>query len=190
MLLGEEAAAVDAQLESEQMSGGGGGSSVSIDEDAVMAAMMADPLLQYQSTMTGCLLEENSESVMSNKTGVQATFLSTLRCENGIKTATSVALRTLQSVWLFDCGEDTQRSLIGHTLVDWKRIERILVSSMDPEAVLGLPGMLCTISASRSKGHEAADIPVHVYGPPGLVGFVSSMLAVSRTYLRNAGCYS
>ena len=54
---------------------------------------------------------------------------------------------------------------------------------MDPESVLGLPGMLCTISASRSKGHEAADVPVHVYGPPNLVQFVSSMLAVSRTYL-------
>ena len=76
-----------------------------------------------------------------------------------------------------------QRSLIGHTLVDWKRIDRIFISSMDPESVLGLPGMLCTISASRSKGHEAADVPVHVYGPPNLVQFVSSMLAVSRTYL-------
>ena len=178
-LLGEEAAKVDALLE--ETDGHGGGSSV--DEDAVMAAILADPLLQYQKTITGTLLEENSESVMSNKTGFQATFLSTLTSQNGIKTATSLALRTLQAVWLFDCGEDTQRSLIGHTLVDWKRIERIFIGSMDPEAVLGLPGMLCTISASRSKGHEAADIPVHVYGPPGLVSFVSSMLAVSRTYL-------
>ena len=175
-LIGEEAAKVDALIELEYEDS-------SVDEEAVMAAMMADPLLGYQNSCTGALLEEDSESVMSNKAGFQTIFLSTLTSENGMKTATSVAVRTLQSVWLFECGEDTQRSLIGHPLVDWKRIDRIFVSSMDPESVLGVPGMLCTISASRSKGHEAADIPIHVYGPPGLVGFVSSMLSVSRTYL-------
>ena len=157
-LVGDEAAAVDALLEEE------------VQEDEGQQG-------------SGILLEDDSESVMSNKTGMQVTFLSTLCAENGVKVATALACRTLQSVWLFECGEDTQRSLIGHTLVDWKRIDRIFVGSMDPESVLGLPGMLCTISASRSKGHEAADIPIHVYGPPGLVSFVSSMLSVSRTYL-------
>jgi ribonuclease Z len=162
-LLGEEAARVDEELELE----------VGDVEDA-----QGD-----NPSLTGVLLEDDSESILSNKTGMQVTFLSTLKAPNGVRIASSVALRTLQSVILFDVGEDTQRSLIGHTLVDWKRIDRIFISSMDPESVLGLPGMLCTISASRSKGHEAADVPVHVYGPPGLVQFVSSMLAVSRTYL-------
>jgi ribonuclease BN (tRNA processing enzyme) len=188
-----------------------------------------------KETFSGVLLENDSESVMSNKTGMQVVFLNGGGVSGGggggveqarlCRVSGSVGLRTLQSVVMFDVGEDTQvrcfyvvlgfqgfefecselgrlddwlrlrlsltwiriqskqRSLIGHTLVDWKRIDRIFISSMDPESVLGLPGMLCTISASRSKGHEAADVPVHVYGPPNLVQFVSSMLAVSRTYL-------
>eukprot|EP00887_Chlorella_sp_A99_P004663 scaffold4.g4663.t1 len=89
----------------------------------------------------------------------------------------------MRSVWLFDCGEDTQRHLLRNAAVGWSRIDRIFISSLTPDAVLGLPGMLCTISASREKGHEAADVPVHVYGPPGLVDFVNTMLSISRTYI-------
>ena len=52
------------------------------------------------------------------------------------------------------------------------KLERIHISSMQPECVLGLPGMLCTISAARAKGHESADTPLHIYGPPGLAEYV------------------
>lgn len=52
------------------------------------------------------------------------------------------------------------------------QIDRVFVSSMSTECVLGLPGMLCTLSAARAKGHENADTPLHVYGPPGLVDFI------------------
>jgi ribonuclease Z len=52
------------------------------------------------------------------------------------------------------------------------QMDRIFISSMSSDAVLGLPGMLCTMSSSREKGLEAADTPVHLYGPPGLVDFV------------------
>lgn len=189
VLNSEEALQVD-----EQESGSGGSSSGgSTDEedfdddddfrDGGIVDPASDPLLAYQRTRSGMSLERDSDSVLSNKTGLQATFMYTLSSANGIKAATSIALRALQSTWLFECGEDSQRSLLGHPLVDWKRIDRIFVSSMSPEAVLGLPGMLCTISASRERGHEAADIPVHVYGPPGLVSWVVSMLAVSKTYV-------
>ena len=173
MLTAEEALEVDALLESDD----------GTDDEAYMAAAAADPLFPLQRTMTGMLVQEDSDAVLSNKTGLQATFMHTQIAPNGLRAATSIALRTLQSTWLFECGEDTQRSLLGHPIVDWKRIDRVFISSMAPEAVLGVPGMLCTISASRERGHEAADIPIHVYGPPGLVSFVSAMLAVSRTYL-------
>ena len=52
------------------------------------------------------------------------------------------------------------------------QIDRIFISSMTPDALLGLPGMLCTLSAARAKGHENADMPLHIYGPPGLVDFI------------------
>jgi ribonuclease BN (tRNA processing enzyme) len=43
---------------------------------------------------------------------------------------------------------------------------------MAADNILGLPGMLCTISAAREKGHEMADTPLHVYGPQGLADFI------------------
>ncbi|PNH05146.1 hypothetical protein TSOC_008557, partial [Tetrabaena socialis] len=42
---------------------------------------------------------------------------------------------------------------------------------------------MCTISASRERGHEGSDIPVHVYGPPGTADFLATMMRVSHTYL-------
>ncbi len=54
----------------------------------------------------------------------------------------------------------------------WAKLDRIFVSSLAADAILGLPGMLCTISAAREKGHEAADTPVHVYGPQGIAEFI------------------
>jgi ribonuclease Z len=150
---------------------------------AAAAARASNPLLAAQRTRSGWLLAEDEEPLVSNKSGMQAFFLSPAAAPGGLRAATSAVVRTLQSAWLFECGEDTQRTLLGHRLLDWKRLDRIFLGSMSPEAVLGLPGMLCTLSASREKGLEASDIPVHVYGPPGLVQFVSSMLAVSRTYL-------
>ena len=32
--------------------------------------------------------------------------------------------------------------------------------------------MLCTMSASRAIGLDLADVPLHVYGPPGLAEFI------------------
>ncbi len=55
---------------------------------------------------------------------------------------------------------------------------RVFVTSMTPECVAGLPGLLCTISASREAGHEIADIPVLLYGPPGLADFIGTVLKV------------
>lgn len=52
------------------------------------------------------------------------------------------------------------------------QIDRFFISSLSYEAVLGLPGMLCTLGMGREKGHETADMPVHIYGPPGLVDFL------------------
>ena len=35
-------------------------------------------------------------------------------------------------------------------------------------------GMLCTLSWARERGFENADIPLHVYGPPGLADYIRS----------------
>ena len=58
------------------------------------------------------------------------------------------------------------------------KIFRVFVSSLRADRALGLPGLLCTLGAARAKGHENADIPVHVYGPPGTADFLASLYQV------------
>jgi ribonuclease BN (tRNA processing enzyme) len=62
-------------------------------------------------------------------------------------------------------------------LASWQ-FSRLFVTSMSPRAVLGLPGLLCCVSAARAKGHEVADIPVHVYGPAGLAQYLARVFEV------------
>jgi ribonuclease Z len=75
-------------------------------------------------------------------------------------------------------GDDTQRQFGRMEHVRASKVHRIFVTSMTADCVAGLPGLLCTISASRETGHEAADIPVHLYGPPGLAEYISMVLKV------------
>lgn len=32
--------------------------------------------------------------------------------------------------------------------------------------------MLCTMSSAREKGLDSADLPLHIYGPPGLAEYI------------------
>ena len=58
------------------------------------------------------------------------------------------------------------------------KVHRIFITCLSADCVAGLPGLLCTLSASRVMGHEMADIPIHLYGPPGLTEFISTVLKV------------
>jgi ribonuclease Z len=61
---------------------------------------------------------------------------------------------------LFDCGEGTQRQLLRSIgLLD---LEEVFITHFHADHFLGLPGMLKTFSL---RGRE---IPLTVYGPPGL----------------------
>jgi hypothetical protein len=61
------------------------------------------------------------------------------------------------------------------------QVHRIFVTCLSADCVTGLPGLLCTVSASREAGHEMADIPVHLYGPPGLTDYISTVLKASHS---------
>lgn len=112
-LVGEEAIRVDAALPDEVSDGEGEGSNA----------------LLMKETFSGVFLENDSEAVMSNKTGMQVVFLNGGGVSGGggaggggngngssvgddqailCPVSGSVGLRTLQSVILFDVGEDTQ----------------------------------------------------------------------------------
>jgi len=49
-------------------------------------------------------------------------------------------LRKNKGIWLFECGEDTQRQLMSQPLVRPGKVERIFLSRASAECVLGLPG--------------------------------------------------
>jgi ribonuclease Z len=63
---------------------------------------------------------------------------------------------------LFDCGEGTQRQLLRST-VGLVELPEVFLTHYHADHYLGLPGMLKTF-ALRGR-----DLPLRVYGPPGLV---------------------
>ena len=68
---------------------------------------------------------------------------------------------------LFDCGEGTQRQLLRSIgLVD---LEEIFLTHFHADHLLGLPGMLKTF------GLRGREIPLTIYGPSGLAGFVAAL---------------
>ncbi|KAK9821050.1 hypothetical protein WJX74_006080 [Apatococcus lobatus] len=122
--------------------------------------------------------------LVANGTGMQLSFLGTSSDNpTTVRGEGCTALRNLRSVWLFDCGEDTQRSLLTHPYLRPGKIDRIFISCRCPQTVLGLPGVLCTISAARNMDSVSSDIPVHIYGPAGIAEFLRGMLLLSDTFL-------
>ncbi|KAI8465185.1 MAG: hypothetical protein J3K34DRAFT_461521, partial [Monoraphidium minutum] len=128
---------------------------------------------------------EEMEMVLSNnRTAMMLTFLGTSGETTGTsRAAPCAALLRGKDVWLFDAGEDTQRQVSAHPYMRPSKIFRIFVSSLRAERVLGLPGLICTVGSARERGHENADIPVHVYGPPGTAEFLACVYQVSSTYV-------
>jgi ribonuclease Z len=71
---------------------------------------------------------------------------------------------------LIDCGEGTQRQLLRS--VGLPDVERIFLTHYHADHFLGLPGMLKTFAL---RGRE---LPLTIYGPPGLRGLMSDLRRV------------
>ncbi len=80
----------------------------------------------------------------------------------------SVALRRDGELLLFDCGEGTQRQMM-HAGLGFNRPTSIMISHLHGDHVLGLPGLIQTMSSL------ARDKPLAVFGPEGLSRFFKSM---------------
>src|SRR5436309_13026456 len=72
---------------------------------------------------------------------------------------------------LFDCGEGTQRQLL-RSAVGLVELREVFVSHFHADHYLGLPGMLKTFAL---RGRE---VPLTVYGPPGLRELFSDLRRV------------
>lgn len=78
--------------------------------------------------------------------------------------------------WLIDAGEGTQQQLLRARLKLGK-LTRILITHMHGDHLYGLPGIL----SSRTYYEGAGKL--ELYGPPGLRGYVESVLQYSGAHL-------
>lgn len=80
----------------------------------------------------------------------------------------AVAIRRKTELLLFDCGEGTQRQMI-QAGVGFNRKAKVFVTHLHGDHVLGLPGLLQTMSLlERTKKLE-------IYGPQGVKAFVEAI---------------
>lgn len=85
----------------------------------------------------------------------------------------AIAIRRKSELLLFDCGEGTQRQMI-QAGVGFHRKTKIFLTHMHGDHILGLPGLLQTMSLlDRKKNLE-------IYGPQGIKAFVEAIRQTVR----------
>ncbi|HMK93957.1 MAG TPA: ribonuclease Z [Candidatus Limnocylindrales bacterium] len=77
----------------------------------------------------------------------------------------SVVVECPRQLWMFDCGENTQRQMMQAKVSFHKKL-KVLLTHLHGDHVLGLPGVLQTMALMDRKE------PVQVYGPPGIKDFL------------------
>lgn len=88
---------------------------------------------------------------------------------NILRNHSSTAIIRDGDIYLFDCGEATQHQ-IQKVGLRHSKIQAIFISHLHGDHVFGLPGLLTTL------GLNGRDIPLSVYGPPGIKEYVGEML--------------
>jgi len=90
----------------------------------------------------------------------------------------SMVLLREGEMFIFDCGEGTQLQLTRSRL-GWARLRAIFISHLHGDHVIGLTGLLMTMSMGSRKR------PLKIYGPPGIADYVN----LSRKALRFGVAY-
>ncbi len=80
----------------------------------------------------------------------------------------AVALLRRGELLLFDCGEGTQRQMT-QAKVGFHRRTKVFITHMHGDHVLGLPGLLQTMSL------QDRERKLEIYGPPGIRAFVEAV---------------
>jgi ribonuclease Z len=79
-----------------------------------------------------------------------------------------MALRRESELLLFDCGEGAQRQL-AFAKLRYGRLSKIFITHLHGDHVLGLGGLLQSLSLSRRTR------PIHVFGPTGIRRFIQAL---------------
>ena len=87
------------------------------------------------------------------------------------RNTSATAVRVGPEILLFDCGEGTQRQLMGST-VSFMKITRIFVTHFHGDHFLGLPGLIQSMNfAGRTE-------PLEIYGPEGTSDMVDTLVSL------------
>jgi ribonuclease Z len=85
----------------------------------------------------------------------------------------AIAVHRGKELFLFDCGEGAQRQMFI-AQIGFRYPLRVFISHLHGDHVLGLPGLLQTMSLFNVTH------PVEVYGPPGIHSFFQAIVDVFR----------
>lgn len=88
-----------------------------------------------------------------------------------VRNVTSIAVQMPSEVLMFDCGEGTQRQLMGSS-VSFMRISRIFITHLHADHFLGLPGLIQSMSLNGREDE------LTIYGPEGMEGTVRALLGL------------
>ncbi|MBJ8349387.1 ribonuclease Z [Streptococcus zalophi] len=87
-------------------------------------------------------------------------------------------LDEINEIWMFDCGEGTQRQIL-ETTIKPRKVRKIFISHLHGDHVLGLPGFL----SSRSFQANDEQTDIDIFGPVGIRSYVLSSLRVTGSRL-------
>jgi len=107
--------------------------------------------------------------VFSGAVSVRVVFLGTAASiPTDARALPSVVVRRKNEVFMLDCGEGVQRQMVRARVGFHKRM-RVFVSHMHGDHVLGLPGLLQSMSLLDRR------LKLWVYGPVGIRAFVEAI---------------
>ncbi|MCB5080812.1 ribonuclease Z [Streptococcus mutans] len=87
-------------------------------------------------------------------------------------------LDELNEIWMFDCGEGTQRQIL-ETTIKPRKIRKIFITHLHGDHVFGLPGFL----SSRAFQANDEQTDVDIYGPVGIKHLVMASICTSGAHL-------
>jgi len=124
--------------------------------------------------------EEITMEEHAKDTGFMISFLGTGGGIPSTRRLTSATLLRLGGTsFLFDAGEGVQRQIM-YTRASVGQIEKIFITHMHADHVLGLTGLLLSLRLSLQNQKNSNKV-IAVYGPAGIYNFIASNLALTQS---------